>query len=150
MKVGQIDLFTKRVRKPPPALEFGFTASVADLLRWQGAPGRQWTHMPSGENRDHAISKAGKRYSPTGARLKRMGVQKGWPDFILLAPFDEEVSPFIRKAVHFLELKRGSRGSLSDEQKAFRNWCFSNFYPWALAKTFEEAEKQLKAWGALR
>lgn len=149
MKAGQIDLFTKRVRRAPPALEFAFTVAVADLLRWQAAPGWRWSHFPSGENRDHKINpKTGQRWSPTGARLKRMGVQSGWPDFILLGPLHDDyarpLGPF------FLELKRQGRGKLSDEQKAFRNWCFSNFYPWALAKTFEEAKEQLQIWGVLK
>jgi hypothetical protein len=45
-------------------------------------PGWQWTHLPFGE----------KRSAVTGARLKRMGTKRGWPDFILLSPAARSVS----------------------------------------------------------
>jgi hypothetical protein len=141
-KLGQIDLFTKRVRKPAAPLEFAFAVSVADLLRWEAAPGWQWSHYPAGENRDHKVNAKGQRWSPSGARLKRMGVQRGWPDFILIGPRG--------KGVHFLELKRRGKGRLSDEQEEFRDWCREHGYPWCCTTSFDEVRAQLKSWGALK
>ena len=50
--------------------------SVARLLRDYGLPRWRWTHIPSGELRDVR----------TAAKLKQMGTQRGWPDFLLIAP----------------------------------------------------------------
>jgi hypothetical protein len=41
-------------------------------------PGVLWSHFPSGESRD----------ARTGAKLKHMGLQPGWPDFIIIVPGD--------------------------------------------------------------
>jgi hypothetical protein len=43
---------------------------VLDLLRGSA----------DGEKRDHTVNARGVRYSPTGVKLKRMGVQPDWPD----------------------------------------------------------------------
>jgi hypothetical protein len=130
MPPGQRDLFTKRVRKAPPAPEFALHCMVADILRKWATPGWQWTHLPFGEYRHPA----------TAARLKRMGVQRGWADFILLSPAG---------VAHFLELKR--RGAdLSDAQKDFGQWCRAQNVPFEWANRFDAAVAVLKRWGAVR
>jgi hypothetical protein len=134
-RLGQINLFTRRVSRPPPAPEFNTHCMIADLLRRFANPGWRWWHIPSGEKRSPA----------TGARLKRMGVQRGLPDFELLAPLGASW----RARPHFLELKRRG-GALSEEQKEFAAWCGANDVPYAVVKSFDEALTQLKAWGAVR
>lgn len=127
---AQVDLFTKRVRKPPPAPEFALQCMVADILNRWITPGWRFTHPASGELRSKA----------TAARLKRMGVHKGWPDFILLSP---------AALAHFLELKR--RGEkLSDDQEDFESYCQAHGYPHAWTDSFDVALAILKRWGALR
>ena len=64
--------------------------------------------MPLDEERPSQIIK-GKRVSFAGARLKRMGINPGWSDFILLSP---------TALAHFLELKRRGK-TLSDDQDDF-------------------------------
>jgi hypothetical protein len=134
----QLNLFkSKRQRgvAPPPPLEFEVQCMVADDLRRWAAPGWQWTHIPLGEERS-AI---------TGARLKRMGAQPGWPDFILIGPSG---TPSPRP--HFLELKRKGRGQLTPAQAAFQEWCGENECPHAVAAGYREACQILQGWGALR
>lgn len=129
---AQLSLFKSRRQRgvaPPPAKEFSLHVMVADTLRRWCLPSWRWTHFPSGENRS-AI---------TGARLKRMGMQRGWPDFLLLSP----------ERVHLLELKRKSE-QLTDEQRALRDYCEQHGHPYAVVYTYDAALNQLREWGAVR
>jgi len=130
----QLNLFAGRRQRgvaPPPASEFSLQCMVADTLRRWQVPGWLWTHMPMGELRQPI----------TAARLKRMGVTPGWPDFLLLAPGGR---------AHFLELKRRKLGRLTDEQAAFGLWCECNHCPHAVVDTYPAAIDVLKQWGAVR
>jgi hypothetical protein len=119
----------KRSALPLP-YELETHIGVADALRAGCAPSWLWTHFPAGENRD----------ARTGERLKRMGLQKGWPDFLLIDPF----------GLHYwLELKRG-KAPLTEEQEAFRDACEARGVPWAMARSLEAAIERLALWGALR
>jgi hypothetical protein len=77
-RVGQIDLFTKRVRSAiRTPIERQIHIAVADTLDKGGlAPGWMWWHCPNGELRTDA----------TGALLQRMGVKPGVSDIHLLDP----------------------------------------------------------------
>ena len=103
----QLQLFGgKRQRgiAPPPALEFSSHTVIADICKRWLMPRWRFTHLPLGEHREHKLNKQGKRFSPTGNRLKRMGVTAGWPDFLFAGP---------EACVIWLELKRKKRGRLS-------------------------------------
>jgi hypothetical protein len=131
MGVRQQELFTlPRKPRKAPAPEFAIHCMVADAL--DKFLRRDWiyTHIANGELRE-------KR---TAARLKRMGVKPGWPDFILLPPSGQ---------AHFLELKRRG-GALSAAQTDFALWAFDHEIPFACADSFDAALAQLKDWGALR
>jgi hypothetical protein len=135
-RLGQIDLFTRRVRAVDhqrSATEFQLACSVADVLRRWIARGWRWNHMPLGEERP----------TTAGERLKRMGLQAGWPDLILLSPSPASLA-------HFLELKRLKRGRLSDEQQDFAKWCLTHGYPYETANSIKAALAVLRGWGALR
>jgi hypothetical protein len=130
---GQLSLFkSKRQRgvKAPAAPEYNTHVMVADTLRRWQTPGWRWSHFPAGEW----------RHPSTAMRLKRMGVQVGWPDFILLAP---------EGGAHFLELKKQGK-TLTDWQRAFAIWCAVNGYPYAFHDNYKDAIDTLKVWGALR
>jgi hypothetical protein len=122
------------VRGVAPPLEFAVHCQVADTLRRWATPDWMWTHVPLGERRSPV----------TGARLKRMGTQRGWPDFILIAPLDYYV---LRP--YFLELKRRG-GKLSAPQAAFAAWCSVHHCPHAVADSYDTAVKVLQDWGAVR
>ena len=129
----QLSLFKgKRQRgvRPPPPYERKTHIAIADTLRVAAAPGWLWSHFPAGEYRTDA----------TGALLLRMGLKKGWSDFVLIAPDGLH---------HWLELKRG-RAPMSDEQEAFSEALKARGTPWALARSYDEAIAQLRCWGALR
>jgi hypothetical protein len=164
----QLSLFgskRQRGKAPPTPLEFALHCSIADVLRRWIMPGWKFTHVPAGEARPAVINKQGKRVSPAGERLKRMGLSEGWPDLMLLPPLRAEapevvpaVPPVVTAAprlpvcprAHFMEVKRKGRGRLSDAQDEFRTWCLLNGYPHAVVDTFEAAVEQLKQWGAVR
>ena len=132
----QLHLFRSRRERgvaPPAPLEFAVHCAVADTLRRWATPGWIWTHIPLGERRE----------TVTGARLKRMGTNSGWPDFILIAPRDHHAP-----RPHFLELKRRG-GHLTELQASFALWCRLNDCPYAIAHSYEEAVTALKGWGAL-
>lgn len=129
----QLSLFKGRKQKgvkPPLPLEFATQCAIADTLRRACVAGWLWSHFPSGENRD----------AGTGARLKRMGLKKGWADLLLISP--EGVH-------HWLELKRG-KAPLTEEQEAFRDACWARGVAWSVARSYDEAIAQLSSWGALR
>jgi hypothetical protein len=127
---GQPDLFTRRVRKPPPALERENHIALADLLAVSTAPGWICTHYPLGELRTEK----------TGALLKRMGNKPGFFDWLLIGPTGVH---------HWLELKRG-RAPLTEAQKKFQLEMNMRGVPCAVARSFREAEAQLREWGAIR
>lgn len=127
----QLDLLTGRARRPPPALERATHIAISDLIDLDGTPDWQHTHIASGEYRS----------KKTAGLLRRMGVRPGWPDFLLISP---------QQVPHYLELKRGSRGSLSEPQKQFRDWAKRCNGKYAVAKSFAEAKAQLEEWGAIR
>lgn len=119
-----------RKAKAPRPKEIELHMAVADVLRRYAKPDWRWSHFPSGEFRD-------KR---TGAKLKAMGLQPGWPDFVLLD---------LTGRMYALELKRVGE-KLTDEQEDFQAWCDDHIVPYAVARTTEAALKVLIRWGAIR
>jgi hypothetical protein len=121
-----------RLRKAvvPRPLELQLHMAVADVLRRYAKPDWRWSHFPSGEHRDVR----------TAAKLKAMGVQRGWPDFVLLDPSGR---------LHALELKRQGE-TLSDDQEAFQEWAIARGVPHSVVRSVDEALAVLDAWGALR
>jgi hypothetical protein len=99
-------------------------------LRSHALPTWRWTHFLAGEKRDVII----------GARLKRYGLQSGWPELILASPSGR---------LHCLKLKRQGE-TLSDAQNDFWLWCISHGVPHSVAFAFDEALAVLDAWKCLR
>ena len=129
-----LPLFSKRrqavrERLPVPA-ELDLHMAVAHDLRSWARPDWLWTHFPAGEKRDKV----------TGAKLKRMGLQPGWADFILVSPAG---------LFHALELKRLGE-DLNDDQLVFRDRCLAIGCPWATAVTIDQAWDALETWGVMR
>jgi hypothetical protein len=121
-----------RARKAPVVRtkESLLQCAVADLLRRHALPEWRWSHFPAGERRDVI----------TGAKLKRFGLQRGWPDIQLLSPHGR---------FYGLELKRIGE-SLTEDQADFQIWCIKNAVHYSVAYSTEEALAVLNAWGALR
>jgi hypothetical protein len=115
-----------KVRPKELALHFG----VADLLRRFARPDWRWGHYPAGEHREPRVA----------AKLKAMGVQRGWPDLMLFSPTGR---------FHALELKREGE-SLTEDQNSFAAWCAAAGVPYGVARTLDEALRFLSAWGVLR
>jgi hypothetical protein len=116
--------------KPLGPKEVAIHGAIVDALRRFGKSDWAWSHFPAGELRGSA----------TGAKLKRLGLQPGWPDLILVAPGGR---------FHALEIKRAG-GVVSDDQQAFLIWCSANDVPNAIVRTVDEALDVLGRWGALR
>jgi len=112
-------------------LEFASHCVLADILRRDLKPGYRFTHIASGEHRSLA----------TGARLKRMGVVPGWPDFLFAGP---------RRHVAFLELKRKRYGKLSDEQKDLLAQLHINGFDFFVTDDVGQAVRWLQQIGVLR
>lgn len=73
----------------------------------------------------------------TAVKAKAMGLQRGWPDLQFLFPGGQ---------VRFIELKAG-KGRLSPEQEDFQART-ERHGVWALCRSVEEVDVQLRAWGA--
>jgi hypothetical protein len=142
--VRQLNLFkSKRQRgtKPPAPLEFASHVFLADLLRRWCSPQWRFTHIANGENREHSVNpKTGQRYSVTGQRLQRMGMQPGWPDFLFAGPNAKLV---------WLELKRrGNR--LSAAQEEIEQHLRECGFDYLVTDNVDEAVAWLKGLGILR
>jgi len=121
-----------RLRKAPVVRpkEISLHMGVAKVLRDHCLPEWQWTHIASGELRDIR----------TATKLKRMGVKRGWPDFVLVPPTGQ---------MHCLELKRVGE-KLTEDQEAFQAWCAWTRIPHAVCRTMNEALVVLDGWRCLR
>lgn len=139
---GQLNLFKgKRQRgtQPPPPLEFALHCMVADMVRRWILPGWIWTHFPAGEARPHEIIR-GKRVSLTGARLMRMGLNTGFPDFQFF---------HLTGRCCFLELKR--RGQTADEDQAkVAMHLIRAGHGYLLTDSFDDAIATLVDWKILQ
>jgi hypothetical protein len=76
----------------------------------------------------------------TGARLKRMGLRRGWPDIVLVSPTG---------LFHALELKRVGE-DLTDEQADFQLWAIRHNVPHSVCFTIDQALAVFAAWRCLR
>lgn len=123
-------LCAPRERIPLPR-ESKLQIDVAKLLRQHCLPGWQWTHI----NRKCKDDRE-------GAIMKRMGVNRGWPDFLLF-------SPSVSHQIHGLECKRPGE-DLRTEQEAWRDWCVAHGGRYAVAETMHEALCALDEWSCLR
>lgn len=99
--------------------------AVADYLRRVMPPGIPWSHFPAGERRD----------AKTGAKLKRMGLNPGWPDFIILT------NPVI-----CIELKT-DKGRMTPSQKIFAADVQSQDHTHFVARNIETIEMALQQYG---
>jgi hypothetical protein len=118
-----------RQRRPLPAPEQAVHRAVVDLLQRSARPGVAWTHIPSGEKREHQ----------TGAILAGMGHKPGWPDILLIKD----------GRCYGLELKR-ERGRLSPAQIAAHEELRAAGATIGVAYGIDEAIGTLKAWGMVR
>jgi hypothetical protein len=136
--VRQLNLFKsnrQRGTKPPPPLEFSNHVVLADILRRWCNPAWRWTHIASGESREHRVNSKGQRYSPTGNRLKRLGVHKGWPDLVFCGP---------ERRSAWLELKRKRLGRISDEQDEIGEHLKANGFDYLVTDDVGEAVRFLQ------
>lgn len=82
-------------------------------------------------------SEAGATSPAKGARMKAMGLRAGVSDLIIMAPGGKGYG---------LEVKT-STGVLSDKQKEFRAKCEELGWPYAVARSVDEAVAIVKKWG---
>ena len=84
-----------------------------------------------------AVPNGGNRSAVTGAILKREGVKAGVADIVVLR------NPGL---CALIEVKT-AKGSLSNSQKAFRDWCAANGFPYAVARGVGDVQAALLDWG---
>ena len=112
--------------------EFALTRAVAEYLALALPREVLWSHLPFGEARPKA----------TAGRLKAMGVNPGWPDFIILPSFKGAswIGPI------FIEIKTAS-GRLSKAQAEWHEKAKSLGYWVHIARSVEEVEGILRGHG---
>ncbi len=130
---GQLYLFKsrrQRGRQLPPPLEFKLHCMVADTVRRWIMPGWIYTHLPMGEYRTPV----------TAARLKRMGVTPGWPDFQFFCDDGR---------VCFLELKRQGEGP-TERQAEVALFLMRASHGYLCTESYDKAVAWLVEWGVVR
>lgn len=117
---------------PPTPKEFQDQVAFVELLR-SGAMSPEWrfTHIPSGEYRDIR----------TAMKLKRMGLNPGWPDFVFVGP---------EATVLWLELKRRKGGALMLEQMNMRDHLVACDCTYVVFDNIALAVEKLREFGILR
>jgi hypothetical protein len=123
---SKVRLRRARVQAPK---EIKLHVHVADLLRDHCLPEWRWTHI----NRKAANARE-------GAILKKMGANRGWPDFILVSPYG---------SIRCLELKRLGEET-SGDQEEFRLWCSQCGIPHVVAWTMDQVHEAFMNWRCLR
>jgi hypothetical protein len=106
--------------------EFRLSCAVADYLARVLPADVLWSHLPFGENRS-AI---------TGARLKRMGTKRGWPDYLLMHP----------GGVLAIELK-ADKGRPSEQQVEFCNAFHALGHVYRICRSLDDVDAALAAVG---
>ena len=112
-------------------IEDGIQAGIVGLLKVAAIDGLIWFSVPNG----------GKRDWRTARKLRDTGVKAGVTDLVLVRPRDAKA--------FFLEVK-SEAGTLSKEQRRFRDVCHGLGCPWAVVKSRDEAQDVLTGWGLLR
>ena len=109
--------------------EYQLQVAVAQFLTVALDPERvRYTHLPLGEARDVRV----------GAKLKRMGLKPGWPDFIILRDHPRE--PI------FIEMKAG-RGALSSAQKELAGWFERHGFIYRVCRSLDDVIDVLRGCG---
>jgi hypothetical protein len=124
----------RRERLPVPK-ESELQIATARLLDAHLLPDWRASHFPAGESRGRGLDAV-----ITGARLKRYGLKKGWPDVQLVSPVGR---------YHGLELKRPG-GELTEEEEDFRKWALAHGVPHVVAWRIDQVHAALDKWGCLR
>lgn len=106
------------MRLNPPS-EHRLQTALCDYLMLAARPELHWFAIPNGE----------KRHIRVAQRLKNEGVRRGTPDLCFMLPGGR---------VGWLEMK-AAKGSLSPEQKAFRDKASFLGHSWAMARSIDEA-----------
>ena len=121
---------TIKKRAALPHSEHAFQVMVCDYLALALRPELYWS----------AIENGGRRNLSVAVRLKRAGLKRGTPDIYVMLPEGK---------IAWLELK-AKGGSLSIEQRGFRDVCKRLGHHWAVAKTLDDVIAFLEKIGALK
>ncbi len=121
-----------RRERIPARRESKLQTDVAELLHAHCLKGWEWTQI----NRKCKDARE-------GAIMKRLGVNPGWPDFLLF-------SPFVSHQIHGLELKRSANDILSDEQYDWQCWCLLHGGKYAVAWEMKQVLAAFYDWGCTR
>jgi hypothetical protein len=110
--------------------EHQLQAQLCSYLKVAANPNCYWFAVPNGGRRSIGVAN----------KLKKEGVRRGTPDLVFLLPEGRTA---------WLEMKIKG-GSLSPEQRAFRDLARVLGHDWAVAKTFDEACGFLRKVGVLQ
>lgn len=121
---------TKAWAAKKEASEHKIQCALMDYLQIAGRKDLHWFAIPNGEKRHIAVA----------SRLKAEGVRRGSPDLVFILPDGK---------TGFLEMKNAS-GSLSPDQKAFRDKAKELGHLWGMARSVDEALPILTEWGVLK
>lgn len=139
----QLDIFKSRRQKgvaPAGPSEFQIHCAVIDYFRHGRAKGWLVLHPANGGERP-AVYRNGRRVSPEGGRLQRMGQKKGASDLLFAGPPNGQL--------HALELKRRNE-KLSRDQETFFDEVRAAGGKVAWADNVDAALEILREWGAVR
>jgi hypothetical protein len=106
--------------------EAAITMQIASGLRAHMPTAIRWTHFPAGEARDER----------TGAKLKAMGLNRGWPDFI----------GFMPDAKFWAIEVKADKGRLTLEQGDMRDAIRACGGLFGVARSWVDAREILEGW----
>lgn len=121
--------------------EDNLAIDVASMLRVATMEGRflgTWTCIPHEVGAVRPGSSAFRLAQARYAKAKAMGLITGSGDYVFVWP----------DGGAWIELK-SRKGSLSDHQRDFKQWCIATGSRYAVCRSVAEVEENLISWGAL-
>lgn len=113
--------------------------AICDMLNMALPEHVLWTHHPNNFMPiNHKSVAEVRRMRIHSARMARMGLRKGWPDYDFVHP--------VTGVLHMIEVKTPT-GTMQKEQREIRDLCIGNGHPWALCRSVAEVWQQLHDWG---
>ena len=126
--------------KPSRPKEWQEQQTLVEHLR---AAGIKVVHIPNGEARPKVTTASGKTYSPTGVKLKKMGVEPNFPDLLITS----RVPNWDHVRAVLVEMKRDAKEKVPAEQLRYHDELRADGFVVLVGYGYDDAVEKLRSAG---